>query len=44
MAEIKECIGQWNNCPESTSVGICRKERHCLIETKCMKVWLVKNN
>lgn len=27
MIEIKECIGQWTNCPESTSTGFCRKKQ-----------------
>lgn len=40
----KQCLGNWNNCPEATTKGICKKERHCLIEIECMREWLKLNN
>lgn len=42
--EHKSCLGQWNDCPESTKIGICRKERKCLIEINCMQEFLRLNN
>lgn len=40
MKTEKMCLGQWNECPESTNVGVCRKYRNCLEELLCMREWL----
>lgn len=40
MNDIKSCLGNWNNCPESKEMGICHKLRDCDIEISCMKKWL----
>lgn len=36
----KTCIGQWDNCPEAITKGLCRKSRACTIETECMKEFI----
>lgn len=41
--ENKLCLGEWEKCPESTSRGLCRKERKCAVEIQCMKIWLESN-
>jgi hypothetical protein len=44
MDDNKICLGNWDNCPEAISTGLCRKVRNCIIEIPCMKEWLKLNH
>lgn len=44
MNTEKVCLGNWDNCPEASTVGLCRKLRDCIIEISCMKEWLKLKN
>ena len=44
MTAEKACLGKWDNCPEASTVGLCRKVRNCIIEISCMKEFLKNKN